>query len=67
MLYWLGFKVSGESEHIYLISCEDYDRAIEIYEKIESTAQPVEFISPPVVAETEKEARERVKEFLEGD
>lgn len=67
MSYWIGFKVSIESEHVFLESSEDFDKAKEMYEHTKSTAQPGEFITPPFVAETEEEARERVKEFLKDD
>jgi hypothetical protein len=67
MSFWVGFKISIESEQIFLESSEDFDQAKEMYEHTKSTAQPGEFITPPFVAETEEEARERIKEFLEDD
>ena len=67
MSFWVGFKISAESEHVFLDSSENFEKAMEVYEHTKSTAQPGEFITPPFVAETEEEARERVKEFLEDD
>ena len=67
MTYWVGFKISIESEQIFLESAEDFEKAQEIYEHTKRTAQPGEVITPPFVAETEEEARERIKEFLEGN
>jgi hypothetical protein len=67
MSYWVGFKISLESEHIFLEPSETYDQAREVYEHTKKTAQPGELITPPFVAETEEEARQRVKEYLEDD
>ena len=67
MTYWVGFKISTESEQVFLESSEDFNQAKEMYEHTKSTAQPGELITPPFVAETEEEARERIKEFLKGD
>jgi len=33
MTYWVGFKISIESEHIFLESSEDFDQAKKMYEQ----------------------------------
>jgi hypothetical protein len=67
MSFWVGFKISPETEHIFFESSENFEKAMEVYEHTKSTALPGELITAPFVAETEEEAKERVKEFLEDD
>jgi hypothetical protein len=62
--YWLGYKLSRQTSNIFLGSFSNHEEAKERYDYLKNTEYPGEIVTPPFFADTEEEAREKVKEFI---
>lgn len=59
-LYWIGFRVPGGARAFVTTSYTSYEEAMSEREKIKRFLQIGEELTPPLVAENEKEALEKM-------
>ena len=67
MPYWIGYKVSAEAKHIFLVSFRNLEGAKNEYDYLKKTDVPGEILTPPFVADTENEAREKVEGYIQDN
>ena len=64
MQYWIGYKVSAEASHIFLVSFRSPEEAKNEYDHLKRTDVPGEILTPPFTADTKNEAREKVEGYI---